>query len=143
MANKHQELSDKAKNYIQMEARGVPRSVILQELFDIPKDCTDEKLIKKADQQMYRWRNHPYAKKYWDEEIAETIRRALPGALKTLMNQSTNDDGGVKLGWLANKASNDLTNLAKNMGIVKTEETALQIQINGMPDIGSPDDEDE
>ena len=141
MANKHQELSDKAKNYIQMEARGVPMPVILQEIFGIPKDSTDTKKIKAAYQQMYRWRNHPYAKKYWDEEIAETIRRALPGALQTLIRQSGNDDGEVKKGWLANKASNDLTNLAKNIGVIKTEETAIQIQINGMPDIGSPDDD--
>jgi len=141
MANKLQPLSDKAKAFIQMEARGVPREQILTALFNIPPGCTDEKLMNKANQQMYRWRTHPYAKKYWDEEIAETIRRALPGALRTLVNQSTNDDGEVKKGWLANKASNDLTNLAKNIGVIKTEETALQIQINGMPDIGSPDDD--
>ena len=90
---------------------------------------------------MHRWREHPEAKAYWDSEIAKMIQQALPGAFRTLINQSTNDDGEVKKGWLANKASNDLANLAKNIGVIKTEETALQIQINGMPDIGSPDDD--
>ena len=141
MANNHQPLSDRAKNFIQMEARGVPRDVILQEVFHYPPGTKDKKLLNKADSQMHRWREHPEAKAYWDKEIAKMIQQALPGAFRTLINQSTNDDGEVKKGWLANKASNDLANLAKAIGIVKTEETALQIQINGMPDIGSPDDD--
>ena len=141
MSNKLQPLSEKAKAFIQMEARAVPKEQIMVALFNIGPDCTDEKLINKANQQMYRWRHHPYAKQYWEEQIAQVLRDALPGALKTLVRQSTNDDGEVKKGWLANKASNDLTNLAKNVGVIKTEETALQIQINGMPDIGSPDDD--
>ena len=143
MSNKHQPLSDKAKSFIQMEVRGVPKENIMQALFGIPLDCKDEKLMNKASQQMYRWRHHPEAKAYWDTELSEMIKDALPGAVRTLIKQSGNDDGEVKKGWLANKASNDLANLAKNIGVIKTEETALQIQINGMPDIGSPDDDQE
>lgn len=142
MANKLQPLSDKAKAFIQMEARGVPKEQIMSALFNIPSGCTDEKLINKANQQMYRWRNHPYAKQYWDEEIAETIRRALPTALQTLVRQSGNDDGEVKKGWLANKASNDLTNLAKSIGVIKTEETAVQIKVQGLPELGKPEDDE-
>ncbi len=43
--------------------------------------------------------------------------------------------------WLANKAANDIMQLASKTGVMQNDEQALQIQIQGLPDIGSPDDE--
>ena len=42
--------------------------------------------------------------------------------------------------WVANKASNDVINLAKTTGIFQDNEKAINVKIEGLPDIGSPDD---
>jgi len=139
--NKPQPLSDRAKNFIQMEARGVPRDVILQEIFHLPPGCKDKTALNKADSQMHRWRNHPYAKQYWDAEIAATIKAALPSALKTLISQSQDHDGEVKKGWLANKASNDVMSIAKSFGIVDTADSTVNVKVQGLPELGKPEDD--
>ena len=42
--------------------------------------------------------------------------------------------------WLQNKAANDLLNYGKQQ-IYGDEEKTVHVQIDGMPDIGSPDDQ--
>ena len=44
--------------------------------------------------------------------------------------------------WLANKAANDVILLAQKVGVIRSEETAMKIEVTGMPDIGSPDQEE-
>ena len=41
--------------------------------------------------------------------------------------------------WLQNKAANDLLNYGKNQ-IYGDEEKAINVRIEGMPDIGSPEE---
>jgi hypothetical protein len=90
---------------------------------------------------MNRWRHHPEAKVYWDAEIADTIRAALPSALKTLISQSADNDGEVKKGWLANKASNDVMSIAKSFGIVDTADSTVNVKVQGLPELGKPEDD--
>ena len=42
--------------------------------------------------------------------------------------------------WLANKASNDIMNFSKGK-IFGNDENTVTVSIQGMPDIGSPDDD--
>jgi hypothetical protein len=42
--------------------------------------------------------------------------------------------------WLQNKAANDLLNYGKSQ-IFGDEERAIHVKVEGMPEIGSPDDD--
>lgn len=125
------------ETFIRMEARGESRPAILKACFGLSPD-DDERLVNNADVKMCRWRKIPEYKKIWEDELAATVRRHTGGAMKTILAQLTDNNG-----WLANKAANDVVTLAKNLGIVKCDDaTAIRVQVTGMPDLGSPDQDE-
>jgi hypothetical protein len=123
------------ENFIRAEARGEPHEKILEEQFGLPPG-SDPVLIRKAEQKMYRWRHHPDAEAIWKDELAATVKRRLPGAINRINRQIESDND-----WVANKAANDYVLLAKAIGYIQSQENALTVRVEGMPDIGSPDDE--
>ena len=56
-------------------------------------------------------------------------------AVQVIKGQLRSDQG-----WLQNKAANDLLNYGKGQ-IYGDEERTVHVQIEGLPDIGSPDEE--
>jgi len=64
------------------------------------------------------------------------VRRRVPAAVERLEKQIDNEND-----WVANKAANDFIGLAKTVGIFQNEEKAVNVRIEGMPDLGSPEDE--
>lgn len=136
MARPFRTLGVKAEAFVRLEARGEDRKTILQTIFGLDVDKDDKKLINKADQQMYRWRHHPGAEEIWQDEVKQQMRLYVPRAVSRIGKQIDDENG-----WLANKASNDVLTMAKNAGVLQTEEKALSVKIEGMPDIGSPDDD--
>ena len=122
------------EQFLRMEARGEDHNDVLREVFG-DEYVTDPAKKHMAEAKMCRWRKRPDAKAIWEDEVGSIVRRRLPGALSRIIQQI---DGGND--WLANKAANDIVLLAKTIGIVKSDETALKVQIEGMPDIGSPDE---
>lgn len=121
------------ENFIRMEARGETHAAILKEIFGLnPKDPG----VHAAECKMYRWRQRPDAKEIWDDEMKARVLRHVTRAVSRLEQQI--DD---KKPWVANKAANDIINLAKTTGIFASEEKALNVRIEGLPDIGSPDDD--
>ena len=123
------------ENFIRAEARGEPHEKILEEQFGLPPG-SDPVLIRKAEQKMYRWRHRPDAEAIWKDELAATVKRRLPGAINRINRQIESDND-----WVANKAANDYVLLAKAIGYIQSQENALTVRVEGMPDIGSPDDE--
>jgi hypothetical protein len=86
---------------------------------------------------MSRWRKRPEYLAIWQDELSVGVKRRIGGALERIAKQiNSNND------WIANKAANDFLLLAKNIGLIHNEETALKVQIEGMPDLGSPDQEE-
>ena len=135
MARVPEPMTAKIENFIRMEARGESYDEVLKEIFGLdPKLATKEEK-NKASQQMWRWRHRPDAQAIWDDEMKARVRRCVPRAVNLLENQI-----GSKKEWVANKAANDVVNLAKQTGIFVGEEKAISVRIEGMPDIGSPDD---
>ena len=128
-------MTTKIENFIRAEARGEPHDKILREQFGIDEN-SDPKDKARAEQFMYRWRHRPDADAIWQDELKATVRRHVPFAIGKIKNQVNSDTE-----WLANKAANDVIVLAGKIGVIKNEETALQVQIQGLPDIGSPDQE--
>ena len=123
------------ENFIRMEARGEDHATVLKEIFNITPDSNWEKKHA-AECKMNRWRNRPDAPAIWEDELKATVRRCVPMAVSKIRSQVSNEND-----WVANKASNDIMNLARSTGIFGNEERALTVRVEGMPDIGSPDDE--
>ena len=127
-------ITARIENFIRMEARGECADDILREIFHLDPENCDPKEKNKAYQQMYRWRHRPDAEAIWADELKAVVRRCVPNAAKRIQHQV---DSGTE--WLANKAANDVITLASRIGVIKTEETAINVQVTGMPDLGSPD----
>jgi hypothetical protein len=127
-------MTAKIENFIRMEARGESADDILRTIFHLDPETCDPKVKNAAYQQMWRWRHRPDADPIWQDELKATVRRRVPAAIGRINNQVDSDTE-----WLANKAANDVLLLAGKIGVIKNEETALQVQISGLPDIGSPD----
>ena len=129
-------MTAKIESFIRMEARGEDPNDILRKVFHLdPETCSNEEK-NTAFQQMWRWRHRPDAQAIWDDEVRAVVKLCIPNAVNRIMKQ-LNDENG----WLANKAANDVVNLAKTTSIFQSEEKALKVQIEGMPDLGSPDAE--
>ena len=134
MARPMKPMTARIENFIRAEARGEPHDQILREQFGITDESTKADILR-AEQQMYRWRHRKDADAIWQDELKAVVRRCVPNAANRIRNQIDSDTE-----WLANKAANDVITLAGRIGVIKTEETALQVQVTGMPDIGSPDE---
>ena len=128
-------MTAKIENFIRMEARGEKADDILREIFHLDPDNCAEDVKQRAYQQMYRWRHRPDADAIWQDELKAVVRRCVPNAANRIKHQI---DSNTE--WLANKAANDVITLAGRIGVIKNEETALKVEVTGMPDIGSPDE---
>lgn len=135
MARPFKPLTAKIENFIRMEARGESHGKILEEIFNLPPG-SDPALIRKADQQMYRWRHRPDAEAIWKDELSATVKRRVPAAVNRINTQISSDND-----WVANKAANDYILLAKAFGFIQSQENVLNVRVEGMPDLGSPDDD--
>jgi hypothetical protein len=121
--------------FVRMEARAEGRPAILKEVFGLEVGVSAENLIKNADMQMSRWRRKPWYDEIWKDEIRRISIAMSSEALKKIKAQIRDDNG-----WLANKAANDSLTFAKPL-IWGEDEKAVNIRIEGMPEIGSPDDD--
>lgn len=128
-------MTARIENFIRMEARGEPADDILKKVFNLDPETCDPKEKNKAYQQMYRWRHRPDADAIWQDELKAVVRRCVPNAARRIQHQI---DSSTE--WLANKAANDVLTLAGRIGVVSSEEKAMTVQVTGMPDIGSPDE---
>jgi hypothetical protein len=130
-------MTAKIENFIRMEARGESRADIMHEIFGVWPDDPDQKKVHNLDCIMSRWRHRPDAQPIWDDEMRARVKRCVPKAVGRLENQVDDSNG-----WLANKAANDIFNLAKTTGIFQDEDKAITVRIDGMPEIGSPDQDE-
>jgi hypothetical protein len=121
--------------FVRMEARGESRPDILREVFGLDVGTSEQRLIQNADVQMCRWRRKPWYDEIWKDEIRRISIAMSSEALKKIKSQIRDDNG-----WLANKAANDSLTFAKPL-IWGEDDKALTVKIEGMPEIGSPDDD--
>lgn len=136
MSKPHDKLPQRAEDLLRMEAQGVEHSVILRVIFGVTEESS-HKEKNKAEQQIWRWRHHPQADSIWEDAIRTRVRKSTPKAI-TRIEQQVDDESG----WLANKAANDVINMAKSIGVFADNEKAFTVKIEGnMPDIGTPDDD--
>ena len=130
-------LGAKARRYAQMKANDASQAEILLELFGLDIATADHKDLNKANQQTWRWRQHPQYFEVFDAEIERILRAASSKAVKTLATQmDPNSKGDL---WLQNKAANDVLNHRRAL-MADRQDTAVTIKVEGMPELGTPDD---
>ena len=124
------------EQFIRMEANLCSRREKLEKLFGIT-DWKNDPRTKSADDKMYRWRKHPMFDQIWKDELAHQDYEDYTTARQVLRDGMRQKDDK----WLAmNSAVNVISN--GNKRIFQDEQNTVHVQIEGMPDLGSPDDDD-
>lgn len=129
-------LTEDMKGFIRDDARGVPTDELIRRWMHVEPSTFTDKEKNKYAQRVFRWRHHSQYDTIWNDEVKQLLKRNVPASLLRIGQQIDSDTE-----WLANKAANDTLNWASRTGVIKTEETALQVQIQGMPEIGSPEED--
>lgn len=136
MPRKIQPLTAQQELFVRLSAQGQSRDTIMREVFHLDLATSPENEIHNADAKMYRWRRHPDYESTWKREVKDILYGVTSEAIQVVRGQLRRDDQP----WLQNKAANDLLNYGKSQ-IYGDEERAVHVKIEGMPEIGSPDDD--
>lgn len=136
MPKARQPLNAKQELFIRMTARAESRKDIMKAVFDLDIDTAPANEIHNADCKMSRWRSLPEFEGIWKDEVKQVLYGCTSEAVKVIKKQLRSDD----VPWLQNKAANDLLNYGKTQ-IYGDEERTVHVQIEGLPDIGSPEEE--
>lgn len=129
------EVSQEMKDFMKLEVRNASRPEIFKELFGLNVSELSEKEANKYDAKIYRWRHHDEYQKEWINAFKQSWGPILAKAM-TVVDEGLEDNS---LPWRKTQHAN----LALAYGtklIVGEEERTVHVQIEGMPDIGSPDD---
>ena len=135
MPKAKQPLNADQERFIRMSAQGKSRAEILKAIFNLDIGSSPENEIHNADNKMSRWRKLPEFESIWNDEVKQILYGCTAEAVQVIKGQLRSDQG-----WLQNKAANDLLNYGKGQ-IYGDEERTVHVQIDGLPDIGSPDDD--
>lgn len=134
MPKPRQPLNAKQELFIRMTARAESRRDIMMAVFGLDVDTAPANELHAADCKMSRWRSLPEFEGIWKDEVRKVLYACTGEAVKVIKDQLRSDQG-----WLQNKAANDLLNYGKSQ-IYGDEEKTVHVQIEGLPDIGSPDE---
>ena len=121
------------EQFVRMEANGLSSPEIIKELWGKEKGDPD---FHALECKLTRWRKHPKYEEVWKDEVRKQCFPMMSEGLKVIRQQMK--DGSQP--WLLNKAANDAINFAGKK-IYGNDENTVTVQIAGMPDIGSPDDD--
>ena len=135
MPKNRQPLTAQQELFVRLSAQGKTRPEILKAVFNLDVEKDDPKIVNNADAKMSRWRKLPDFETVWKDEVKTILLGCTSEAIQTIRKQMREKDD-----WLQNKAANDLLNYGKAQ-IYGEEERAVHVKIEGMPEIGSPDEE--
>ena len=130
---KSENLTVDQERFVRMEANGYSRADIILELFGLERG---DKEYHAAESKLSRWSDHPKYEEVWKDEVRKQDFGDYTKARKTLRRSMDDSDK-----WLAmQSAVNVLNNSGKR--IFGAEENAVTVKIEGLPDLGSPDQEE-
>ena len=123
------------KAWMRLVVRKASRKEIMEEIFHVkPEDMTEDNLHK-YDCKLSRWRQHPDYHKEWMIAFKEQWGDILADAV-AVVQEGLQDES---LPWRRTQHAN----LALAYGtkiLVGEEERTLHVQVEGLPEIGSPDE---
>ena len=134
MPKEIQPLTSQQEQFVRMSAQGKSRAEIMQAVFGLDVETASKNELHAADNKMSRWRRHPDFEATWKDEVRSILYGCTAEAVQVIKSQLRSDQG-----WLQNKAANDLLNYGKSQ-IYGDEEKTVHVQIEGLPDIGSPEE---
>lgn len=120
--------------FVRMEANGYTSPEIIMALWGM-KESDDPKAYHNLECKLSRWRKHPKYMETWKDEISNVSVKLMNKGLGKILHQMDANEP-----WLANKAANDGVNFAKSR-IFADEDRMVTVHVEGLPDIGSPEDD--
>ena len=129
-----EKFTDQMKEFMRLEARNASRPEIFKEIFgkDI-KELSDRE-ANNNDVTIHRWRHHPDYQKEWLSAFKAQWNGIMADAM-SVVQEGLHDDS---LPWRKTQHANLALAYGTKM-LVGEEERTVHVQIEGMPDIGSPD----
>lgn len=127
-------LNQKQIDAIRMRARGYSNPEVIKEVWGKEKGDPG---YHGCEAQIAKALKHPQVPDIWKKEIRESALPLLTESLSILRKQMRKQDNKEN-NWLINKAANDLMTFAKNQAFAD-EERAITVQVQGMPEMGSPE----
>lgn len=121
------------EQFVRMDANGMTTPEIIEALWGKKKGDPD---FHALECKLTRWRKHPKYEEVWKDEVRKQCFSMMSEGLKTIRKQMKDDSQP----WLLNKAANDAISFAGKK-IYGNDENTVTVNIQGMPDIGSPDDD--
>ena len=122
--------------FVRMEANLVSREEKLLKLFGVDIHTATPREINNCDATMCRWRKHPMYDTIWKDELASQdyedyslSRKVLRKAMRQEADQ-----------WLAMQSAVNVMN-SSGKRIYGDEDRAVTVKVEGLPEIGSPDQE--
>ena len=127
-------LTEKQENVVRLRARGYSNPEVIKEIWGKEKGDVG---YHTCEAQIAKWMRHPSVPDIWRDEIKKTTLPLLSESLSILRKQMRKQDS-EKNAWLINKAANDLLTFTRQQ-VFADEEKAITVQIQGMPEMGSPE----
>ena len=138
MARKASEnLTVEQDRFVRMEANGYSTDEIILEMFG-KKRSDDPKAYHAIECTLSRWRKHKRYEEVWKEEVRKQDFRDYTNARKVLRKSMNNE----KDGWLAMQSAVNVMN-SSGKRIYADEDSAVTVRIEGMPDLGTPDQDEQ
>ena len=94
----------------------------------------DTDKLRKARERLREWFKNPKINNAYKEYIVDMVMPSIPKSIQRLTAQVDSEKE-----WVANKAANDILREFKGV-IFGEEDKTVHVQIEGMPEIGEPDD---
>ena len=126
--------------FTRMSARGCETPEIIKALWGVDKAKEPEK-FHNLECKLTRWKKHPKFMEVWMDEVKKAVSlKLMAKGLKRVLEQLDSNEP-----WLVNKAANDAINFAKTR-LFTEEDNKVVIEFSngsGMPEIGTPDQDEE
>jgi len=136
MAKENNGFTPEMKLWIRLVVQNVPRKEIFQKLFHVDIDTLTDQETNKYDVRMCRWRKHPDYQKEWLTAFKEIWGDILSDATEVIKEGLKDKE----LPWRRTQHAN--LALAYGTKLINgDEQNTIHVQIEGLPDIGSPDDD--
>ena len=130
--SKLQGLTVQQDQFVRMEANAMSTPEIIMKLWGI---SPGEKEYHSKECVLSRWRKLPQYTDVWMDEVRKNDFADYVKSRKTLRKSMDDSDK-----WLAMQSAVNVMSAAGKR-IYGQEDNTVHVEISGMPDIGSPDDE--
>ena len=122
------------KEWMKLVVRNASRKEIFDEIFHVNIDELSHQEKNKYDVRLSRWRDHPDYHNEWVAAFKESWGPIMAKAM-AVVDEGLDDS---TLPWRKTQHANMALAYGTKM-LVGEEERTVHVQIEGMPDIGSPD----